>query len=62
MNHLRPHQVFDRVERADCLARICLPRRYSLTSMLRTSKIYRGDGKKRAGLGVPIGIFIIKKW
>ena len=34
MNHLRPHQVFDRVERTDCLARICLPRRYSLTSML----------------------------
>jgi len=34
MNHLRPHQVFDKVEEADRLAVICLPQRNSLTSML----------------------------
>lgn len=34
MKQLRPHQVFDRIDKTDRLSKICLPHRHSLTSML----------------------------
>lgn len=34
MKHLRPHQLFDHVEREDRLVSLCLPRANSLTTML----------------------------
>ena len=34
MKHLRPHQLFDRVETEDRLVSLCLPRADSLTTML----------------------------